>query len=261
MSFLPKSKQSANVLSHWYVLMDGIQFSTQDFYGSIESELIERKVPRLKISRVEFHEGGTLSDNRIYLRLARERYAFDLCAAPFGSGFFFSLRFVETPRGGWLQLIGLLILLWILFAIAIGGFYAVRASFLWLVGFAVLACAAYWVFKHAEVKSKPGTSNATPSPALFPSEMPDFDAFFLNLPVIGDWYERSRKDTYFRNDTRMIYQTLITDIVKRKVDEVTAVKGVKLLKTYDYNPILGELYKTTTFEPGRNGEPLIHGVD
>ena len=80
--------------------------------------------------------------------------------------------------------------------------------------------------------------------------MPDFDSFFLNLPVIGEWYERYRKDTYHRYDTRLLYLTVVSEIVKKRVEEVTAAKGVKLLRTYDYNPLLGELYKPKTIRPG-----------
>src|SRR3989442_1304322 len=91
--------QPENMLSHWYTVTDGIQFSAQDFFAKIEAELKARKLPQLKMSRVEYHEGGILSDLRVYLRLARERYAFDICAAPFGREFFFSVRLIEKPRG------------------------------------------------------------------------------------------------------------------------------------------------------------------
>ena len=38
-----------------------------------------------------------LSDKRIYLRLFRERLALYTCAAPFGTGYFFSFRAIYVP--------------------------------------------------------------------------------------------------------------------------------------------------------------------
>ncbi len=93
--FSPKEE----VIKHWYAPLDNFQFITGEFYGMIEKELQARKVPGLEISRVEFSEGGLLSDKREYLRLKRERLVFDICAAPFGTSYFFSFRFVELPLG------------------------------------------------------------------------------------------------------------------------------------------------------------------
>ncbi|HTQ95417.1 MAG TPA: hypothetical protein VMH89_01350, partial [Candidatus Acidoferrum sp.] len=106
-------------------------------YRSVEDELKARKVPGLRISRVEYHEGGLLSDKRTYLRLARERFAFDVCAAPFGRAYFFSLRFVEVPR---LLLPRILALI----AIVILALFVVRqtnslASILWVFGISLFA--------------------------------------------------------------------------------------------------------------------------
>jgi len=39
---------------------------------------------------VEFHEGGALSAKREYLRVLRREHIFDICAAPYGNGFFIS---------------------------------------------------------------------------------------------------------------------------------------------------------------------------
>lgn len=247
-------KQPDNVLSHWYVLTDGTQFSAQDFYGSVEDELAARKVPRLKSSRVEFSEGGPVSDKRTYLRLARERYAFDVCAAPFGTGYFFSLRLVEKPRS-WFQLFALGALLLILWNVGERTYWEVRQHIILVLGIAVAAAGAY-LFYSKEVRSPREMTSSQPAEdsPVFPTEMPDLDAFLLNLAVIGDWYERIRKDTYHRHDTRLIYHTLVSDIVKKKVGEVTSAKGVKLIRTYDYSPILGELYKRKVVKTGQDDE-------
>src|SRR5690606_19129689 len=104
----------------------------QDFYERLERQLLERKVPGLEISREEYAEGGLLSHRRVYLRFIRERLAFDTCAAPFGSGFFFSCRTVYSPvlLRLWhvLVLLGLLGGLYLLFARYLGFVFAAIAT-------------------------------------------------------------------------------------------------------------------------------------
>src|SRR5438552_3098525 len=89
--------KTADVLSHWYAPVPNFNTSTQEFYTVVEKEITESKVPDLTISRVEFSEEGLLSAKRQYLRMTRERLVFDICAAPFGTGYFFSCRFGEVP--------------------------------------------------------------------------------------------------------------------------------------------------------------------
>jgi hypothetical protein len=82
------------VLDSWLRHADGLSFSSKEFYAQVEQELVARKLPGMEISRVPFAEGGLLSDQRVYLRLMRERLCIDTCAAPFGNIFFFSCRTV-----------------------------------------------------------------------------------------------------------------------------------------------------------------------
>jgi len=238
----------SSIISHWYAAVDGVQFSANDFYESILDDLATQKLPKLSSSQIEYHEGGALSDKRVYLRLARERFAFDICAAPFGTGYFFSIRFVEKPRS-WLRLFVSLVLALILWNVGWRAYYTAQANFWWVIGLIALGAGGYWVIKrqrdNTNLSSKP-TDTAT----SLPVEMPDFDSFFLNTAVIGDLYERTRKNTYYRYDTRLLYHTVVFELVKKKVDEFTADHGVKLLRTYDYNPILGELYKPAKLKPG-----------
>jgi len=65
--------EKPEVLDHWYAPVFGFNASTQEFYRAIEAELKSRQVPGLEISRVEYSEGGLLSQKREYLRLYRER--------------------------------------------------------------------------------------------------------------------------------------------------------------------------------------------
>ena len=89
--------KKADVLEHWIAFVEGFQLPPSEFYESVERELKNRQIPGMEMSRVEFAEGGILSDKRVYLRMVRERLVFDVCAAPFGTSFFFSCRFAEIP--------------------------------------------------------------------------------------------------------------------------------------------------------------------
>ncbi len=84
------AKQVTSIFSHWYKLVENFNYSTQEFYKQVENALEQRNVPGLKVSRVSYREKGPLSAKREYLRLSRYENNFDLCAAPFGSGFFVS---------------------------------------------------------------------------------------------------------------------------------------------------------------------------
>lgn len=223
-SLISSVRLTPNILSHWYSLYEKGQFSSASFYDSIEAELQERKLPQLKASRPEFHEGSLISDKRVYLRLERERYAFDVCAAPFGTGYFFSLRLVEKPRS-----------LFALFALMFGGmimamFLARYGFFAVVLGMGALVCA----FSVYVVRIKGGP--------VTPGDGFDLDSFLLNTALIGAWYERVRRDTYFRYDTRLLFQSIIPGVVKKKAEEIMAKDGVTLLEAYEYEPVLKGAY-------------------
>jgi len=90
------------VLSHWHKLFEGFQASPQQIYSQIEQAIDKREMPDVKISRISYPEAGALSARREYLRVQRLEYIFDICAAPFGTGFFFSWWLGETRKFSWL---------------------------------------------------------------------------------------------------------------------------------------------------------------
>src|SRR5437868_3878078 len=83
------------VVSHWSTLIENLQASPLQFYQSVEAALTRRQVPETKNSRVDYKESGVLSAQREYLHITRERMIFDVCAAPFGTGFFVSWWLAE----------------------------------------------------------------------------------------------------------------------------------------------------------------------
>ena len=74
----------------WHHHFDNLQMSSNDFYSSLEEIIIQKELPKVKISRVTLAEAGLLSADREYLRVQRYQYVFDICAAPFGKEFFIS---------------------------------------------------------------------------------------------------------------------------------------------------------------------------
>lgn len=84
------------IFSHWYHLIENLQESSKDFYTLVETSIAERQLPDTKTSRIDYREGGVFSAKREYLRVNRKEHVFDICAAPFGKGFFISWWLGQT---------------------------------------------------------------------------------------------------------------------------------------------------------------------
>ena len=213
-------------MDHWYALIPGFNTSGKDFYTAIEAELKAREIPGLDIFHVDFAEGGALSQKREYLRMTRERLVFDICAAPFGTAYFFSCRFAEIPA---------VIRLWQLLVVLVASLMTVALAFRYLgliLGAIVLL--AGFVFLIYTLRNAVAMG------------LKDLDATLIKSPIFGPIYENwFRKETYYRQDTRLMYRDTVNDVVKAKVEETTGAKGIKLIKYNEYSPILGELYKPT----------------
>ena len=218
-----KSKKG-DVLNHWIAFADGFSLPPHEFYAALEKQLQVRQIPGLELSRVEWSEGGLLSNKRLYLRLLRERLAFDACAAPFGTSYFFSCRAVNIRA---------VVRLWHLL-VALLFFGAVDALLTRFLGFtygliatAALAVAIVQVFYNT---STLGLGN--------------LDTLLIRTPVLGPIYERwFRKETYYRTDTRLFYLALVPKLFQELAEQMTGAKGVKLTNQYRWAPIFGELYK------------------
>jgi hypothetical protein len=86
------------VEGHWHSLIEGFSTSSLEFYELVKANITRREIPDLTISQVEWKESGLGSGKRIYLRVSREGMNFDICAAPFGTGYFFSWWLARIPR-------------------------------------------------------------------------------------------------------------------------------------------------------------------
>jgi hypothetical protein len=102
------ARKVAQVLSHWNHFFDGLSSSSQAFYQTVESAVKARELPDIKVDRVDFREGGIFSAKREYLRVEHKELLFDVCAAPFGTGYFFSWWLGEpAPDGLWGMIISI----------------------------------------------------------------------------------------------------------------------------------------------------------
>ncbi|MCB0699308.1 MAG: hypothetical protein H6551_02980 [Chitinophagales bacterium] len=89
------SKKFSIVKSRWMYMFDGLKFSTEDFYTSVQELIQSKEMSRVAIEKVKFDQTNIYASDQLYLRIAREESMFLICAAPFGTGFFVSWWFGE----------------------------------------------------------------------------------------------------------------------------------------------------------------------
>jgi len=228
--FTPFQKKKADVQNHWIALAENFQCAPTEFYVAVEKELQDRKVPGLEMTRVDFAQGGLLSDKRVYLRMLRERLVFDICAAPFGTSSFFSCRMAEIPVVVQLWQLALLFFsALILLYMSMKYIGVLDGPFLLM----ILLAGLVYVLRNAVAMG-----------------LRDLDAALIKSPIVGAIYEAwFRKETYYRVDTRLMYLETVSSVVKKLAEEATAAKGVKLVRQYELSPILGDLYKPVLPHP------------
>lgn len=199
------------------VYVENFSTSCGDFYSAIETELTNMEVPDLDVSRELFSEGGLLSAQREYLRMRRERLIFDICAAPFGTSFFFSVRFAEIP-----VILYIWQLLLVLALIAGGGFlYVSYMGAVWGgVMFALNIIAVFVLLRN-----------------LVALKLHRLDDFLMQLPVFGIVYEVCfRPETYYRIDSRAMYVETVKRVVQRHIASVTGQEGIQLVEIESLQP-------------------------
>jgi hypothetical protein len=223
-------KKKAEVLNHWFAFADGFQTSTLEFYDALAKELSAREVPQMELSRIELPEGGLLSQKRIYLRMLRERLVFDVCASPFGTGFFFSCRTAEIPLA--------IPLAELAFAVVLG--LSVAAILVYWLGFILGAVTVLLGLAGSVFVLRNSVSMG----------LQNLDTTLLQIPVLGPLYEVFlRKETYHRIDSRLCYLEVVPTLVKKLAEDTAAAKGVKLVRQYELAPVLGELYRPSPLSP------------
>src|SRR5258708_6635574 len=222
---------SANVISHWDQLFENFQASSLEFYNFVEKAVEARSVPDTHWVRVEHQESGLASAKRQYLRMHRGKHAFDICAAPFGNGFFVSWWLTEPPLP-----FGVLYTLAFLFCLMIS-FYIVFA-----IGFGVGALMQGYAFGvllggSCAFFGLPGllwlVGNGMRQGKI------SGESTVLAMPLIGRIYERIfAPSTYYSIDTALMFQQSVHNAVLEVIDCMTAHKGVRALSESERKPIL-----------------------
>jgi len=98
------ARQISHIISHWHQLIEGLQASPQAVYTQLDQAIAKRELPKAKFSRVKHRESGLFSPKRVYFRVGRKELIFDICAAPYGRGFFVSWWLGECPTIFWFLL-------------------------------------------------------------------------------------------------------------------------------------------------------------
>jgi len=213
---LATGKQSrAFLLAHWSQLIEGLQHSSLGFYQAIEEALARREIPDAALARVDYHESGLLSARREYLRVTRGAQAADICAAPFGSGFFVSWWLSEARPGPLLPTIATLVVV-IAAVRSLGIFFGLGAL---VVAFFVVG-------------------------ALISQEEASWHAWVFAVPYIGPLWERLfRPLTFYRYDSMLMFKSALQQAVLEVIDSVTDAKGIRKLSELERKPILRDFFR------------------
>jgi len=228
------------VEAHWDKLIENFQTTSVGFYASVEEALKQRKIPGLKTSRVEWNEGGILSPRREYLRVTGERNTVDMCAAPFGTGFFFSSWLVPT-RASWVlfYVLAFAVITWfvsraLLFVSSMWqspSMFVVFSLHLtwmyhWRWSFDLVALIAALVFLMWAVAIAARRGFLAPERAM------------MALLIIGSIYRRLfLPETYYRIDTMRMFQSAVHSAMMEVIDGLTTQKGVRGLSDDDRKPV------------------------
>lgn len=210
------------VLSHWSILVEGLEASPLGFYESVEAALVKRKIPATENSRVQYKEAGLLSAKREYLHVKRETLVFDICGAPFGTGFFFSWWYAEdVPRiHPFFKAILALAMLWVVWW-AFSAFGLVSGPLL-------VAVVTFFVMFAVSEAAEGGQFN---------------EPLFRSLPFVGPLYVWLFKPgTYYRLDSIEMFQQAVHNAVLEVIDAMTTEKGLRALSESERKPIMRQFY-------------------
>ncbi len=205
-------RKHPQVAGHWHGYIEDFSTSALDFYELVKAGIARRQIPDLKISQVEWKESGAGSGKRVYLRVSREGLNFDICAAPFGTGYFFSW---------WLARIPLVLLdLFFLSGVCLASGVVLRASFFvssqgaGCFGALLVFCIYLGLLFGFGAVVRYGNEGAEPT--------------VLSMPITGFLYGLVfRPVTYFNEDTALMFRESVHTAVLEAIDAVTSAQGVR----------------------------------
>jgi hypothetical protein len=226
------------VVAHWSKLFENFSTSSDKFYDAVDAALERREIHDALSRRIDWSEGGVLSPNREYFRVEGSGFAVDICAAPFGTGFFFSWWLTrDRPRFVVIYLLGCAVGSWLISRVLAGALWGMFSQaqsldttvlalrfllqnpitigvvslliVMWIVG----------VFERGGFRD-PGEALKT-------------------VPVLGWLYERWFSPvTFYRLDTAAMFRAAVHAAVLEVIDDLTTQKGIKALAPDERKPIL-----------------------
>ena len=216
--------KSTTPIADWNDLIDDFDFSPQEFYQRIITELEKRQVPDLLIGTTLLRESSALSPKRLYLQLRRERFVFEIGAAQFGSSWAVSWRLFDRRRGAkfadylTLAIFGLPVLWGLTLA------FNVRIVVLIVgTGIALLWSMMRWAARGNKAH---------------------LDELICRIPFFGRIYESLfHPETFFRLDQREMYRQAVQRSVQKVLTDLGAQKGNRSLAQIEPKPILRDLYR------------------
>ena len=218
-------KSSTELLADpWCQLIENVTASPREVYATVERCVEARKVPELETTREFWHEGGAISAKREYLRFARERLVFEICAAPFGTGFFLSFRAAVVP----LVIDPLAIFCVLFLGCAVLATLVHVFGLLWGAVILVFSLCVLIFFMRTAIGM--GLANA--------------DRVLMKTPLVGPLYELFlRHDTYYRLDTRAMYVQAVQNAVSEAFQSMFGDQGVNLLSATVSKPVMENIYR------------------
>jgi hypothetical protein len=209
-----------HVLANWSHFLDGATYSAQAFYESLEEALRRREIPDVGVSRLLTAQGGFLGGKREYVRVERKQLVFDICAAPFGNGFFVSWW---CGRAGRI----IVVLLILLLAALTAGFLVYRFGAIGgLVSFVAIPFELFLI-------------GALVSKGVIPIEDD-----VRGTPLVGWIYDLVFQPvTYYSLDTARMFQAAVHVAVLEVMDTITEAGGLRALSELERKPTLREMQR------------------
>ncbi len=220
-------------LGNWHKLFGDFEASPIDFYASVEKAIERRKIPDTQVSRVEWRESGLTSAKREYLRVRRGQHVFDVCAAPFGTGFFFSWWFAQARPGAFKPTLAVVL---------VAAFVAYVALFLdaeylsKMIGVPLVGTVGIFLVTSLVLFGAIG--------AYLAQGESELAAQMLAVPILGRvWELVFIPATYFRTDSQTMFRSAVHAAVMEAVDALTEAKGLKALTEDERKPIMKEFFR------------------
>lgn len=196
------------LIRYWPRLLDNVQYSTQRFYTVFLEKLHKRQVPDLEVEPILLRQSGLFSPSRLYLQLRRERFVFEICAAPFGNGFFCSERLYDRRREArWYHCVLVAAFTTACFFVAHERLDTMRAGIV----VSGLVCLMWSIMRLSLITTLKWLEDK-----------------LYDVPLLGPIYQTIfHPDTYFRQDQNACYAQAVRRCFMETIDGILEENGLK----------------------------------